>query len=92
MASMIFTSVVRTFLRAGIRASSDLLGCAKRYIEQGTDVEPAHIQAYTMLESITRQSPISIEFAIKFLEEIDIIMEKILSGKSNVCSTNSRYS
>lgn len=80
MASMIFTNVVRTFLRAGIRASTDLLIFAKRYAEQGVDVGPVHIQAYTMLESATRQSPISLEFAGKFLDEIDQVMEKILSG------------
>src|SRR5271169_433376 len=80
MASMIFTNVVRTFLRAGIRASTDLLSFAKRYVEQGVDVEPVHIHAYTILESATRQSPISLEFAAKFLEEIDNVMEKIISG------------
>ena len=68
------------FLRAGIRASSELVIFAKRYVEQGVDVEPVHIHAYSMLESVTRQSPISLEFAAKFLEEIDAIMEKILSG------------
>jgi hypothetical protein len=80
MASMVFTSIVRMFLRAGIRASSELVIFAKRYVEQGVDVEPMHIHAYSMLESVTRQSPISLEFAAKFLEEIDAIMEKILSG------------
>ena len=79
---MIFTSVVRTFLRAGIRASTDLLSFAKRYVEQGVDVEAVHVHAYTMLESATRQSPITLEFAAKFLEDIDTIMEKILSGTS----------
>jgi len=77
---MVFTSIVRMFLRAGIRASSELVIFAKRYVEQGVDVEPVHIHAYSMLESVTRQSPISLEFAAKFLEEIDAIMEKILSG------------
>lgn len=77
---MVFTSIVRMFLRAGIRASSELVIFAKRYVEQGVDVEPMHIHAYSMLESVTRQSPISLEFAAKFLEEIDAIMEKILSG------------
>ena len=81
---MIFTSVVRTFLRAGIRASTDLLSFAKRYVEQGVDVEPVHIHAYTMLESAIRQSPITLEFAAKFLEEIDTVMEKILSGTSHL--------
>jgi hypothetical protein len=81
MASMIFTNVVRSFLRAGIHASTDLLSFAKKFVENGIDVEPVHIQAYTMLESAVRQSPISLEFAVKFLEEIDAIMEKILSGK-----------
>lgn len=33
-----------------------------------------------MLESTVRQSPISLEFAAKFLEEIDAVMEKILAG------------
>jgi hypothetical protein len=80
MASMVFTSIVRTFLRAGIRAASELVIFSKRYVEQGVDVEPVHIHAYSMLESVTRQSPISLEFAAKFLEEIDAIMEKILSG------------
>jgi len=80
MAAMIFTTVVRTFVRAGVRASSDLVNFAKRYVEQGTDVEPVHAHAYTMLESTIRQSPISLEFASKFLEEIDVVMEKILSG------------
>ena len=75
---MIFTSVVRIFLRAGIRASTDLLSFAKRYVEQGVDVEPVHIHAYTMLESAIRQSPISLEFAGKFLEDIDTAMEKII--------------
>jgi hypothetical protein len=82
MASMVFTSIVRTFLRAGIRAASELVIFSKRYVEQGVDVEPVHIHAYSMLESVTRQSPISLEFAAKFLEEIDAIMEKILSGTS----------
>jgi len=81
MASMIFTNVARTFLRAGIRASTDLLTFARRYAEQGVDVEPVHKHAYTMLESATRQSPITLEFAGKFLEEIDQVMEKILSGR-----------
>jgi hypothetical protein len=81
---MIFTTIVRTFLRAGIRASTDLLSFAKRYVEQGVDVEPVHIHAYTMLESTIRQSPISLEFAAKFLEDIDTIMEKILSGTSHL--------
>lgn len=80
MASMIFGSVVRTFLRAGIRASTDLLSFAKRYVELGVDVEPVHIHAYTMLESAVRRSPISLEFAGKFLEDIDGAMEKIPSG------------
>lgn len=80
MASMIFTTVVRTFLRAGIRASSDLVSFSKRYVEQGTDVEPIHQHADTMLESTVLQSPISLEFAAKFLEEIDAVMEKILAG------------
>lgn len=80
MASMIFSSVVRTFLRAGIRASTDLLSFAKRYVEQGVDVEPVHIHAYTMLESAVRQSPISLDFAGKFLEDIDVAMEKIPFG------------
>lgn len=80
MASMIFTTVVRTLLRAGIRASTDLVSFSKRYVEQGTDVEPIHQHAYTMLESTVRQSPISLEFAAKFLEEIDAVMEKILTG------------
>ena len=77
---MIFTTVVRTFLRAGIRASSDLDSFSRRYVEQGTDLEPIHQHAYTMLESTVRQSPISLEFAAKFLEEIDAVMEKILAG------------
>lgn len=77
---MIFTSIVRTLLRAGIRASTDLVIFSKRFVEQGTDVEPIHQHAYTMLESTVRQSPISLEFAAKFLEEIDAIMEKILAG------------
>lgn len=80
---MIFTTVVRTFIRAGVRASADLAAFAKRYIEQGTDVEPVHIHAYTMLESAFRQSPISLEFAAKFIEELDGVMEKILSGTSH---------
>jgi len=80
MASLIFTTVVRTFLRATIRASTDLVSFSKRYVEQGTDVEPIHKHAYTMLESTVRQSPISLEFATKFLEEIDAVMEKILAG------------
>lgn len=80
MASMIFSSVVRTFLRAGIRASTDLLSFAKRYVEQGVDVEPVHIHAYTMLESAVRQSPVSLDFAGKFLEDIDGAMEKIPFG------------
>ena len=80
MASMIFTTVVRTLLRAGIRASTDLVSFFKRYVEQGTDVEPIHQHAYTMLESTVRKSPISLEFAAKFLEEIDSVMEKILAG------------
>lgn len=80
MASMIFTNFVRTFLRAGIRASTDLLAFSKRYAEQGMDVESVHIQAYTMLESATRHSPITLEFAGKFLDEIDVVMEKILAG------------
>jgi len=77
---MIFTNVVRTFLRAGIRASNDLLAFAKRYADQDVDVEPVHKHAYTMLESATRQSPITLEFAGKFLDEVDQVMEKILSG------------
>jgi hypothetical protein len=77
---MIFTTVVRTFLRAGIRASVDLIAFAKKYIETGAEVEPIHIQAYKMLESMTRQSPVSLEFAAKFLEDIDAVMEKIMSG------------
>ena len=80
MASMIFTTIVRTFLRAIIRASADLIRFSIRFIEQGVDVEPAHIHANTMLESTVNQSPISLDFAAKFLEEIDLIMEKILSG------------
>jgi len=80
MASMVFTSIVRTFLRAGIRAASELILFSKRYVEQAVDAEPAHIHAYRMLESVTRQSPVSLEFAARFLEEIDAIMEKILSG------------
>jgi hypothetical protein len=80
MASMIFTTVVRTFLRAGIRATTDLINFSKRFIEQGVDVEPVHVHAYTMLESTVRQSPISLEFAAKLLEEIDAIMEKIMAG------------
>lgn len=82
MSSMIFTTVVRIFLRAGIRAATDLLKFSRGYIEQGIDVDPIHIQAYQMLDSTIRQSPISLEFAGKFLEEIDAIMEKILSGLS----------
>jgi len=77
---MIFTTVVRTFLRAGIRASTDLVKFAKQYVEEGTDVEPVHVHALTMLETTVNQSPISLDFAGKFLEEIDLIMEKILSG------------
>jgi hypothetical protein len=77
---MIFTNVVRAFLQAEIRASTDLLSFAKRYVEQGVDVEPVHVHAYTLLESAIRQSPISLEFAAKFLEDIDAVMEKILSG------------
>jgi len=80
MSAMIFTSVVRMFLRAGIRGAADLVSFAKRYVEQGVDVEPIHIHAYSMLDSMTRQSPISLEFASKFLEEIDQIMDKIMSG------------
>ena len=79
---MLFTTVVRTFLRAGIRATNDLLSFAKRYAEQGVDVEPIHVHACTMLESVTRQSPINLEFAAKFLEDIDQIMEKILTGNA----------
>lgn len=82
MSSMIFTTVVRIFLRAGIRAATDLVKFSRGYIEQGIDVDPIHIQAYQMLDSTIRQSPISLEFAGKFLEEIDAIMEKILSGSS----------
>jgi len=77
---MIFTTVVRMFLRAGIRASSDLVKFAKQYVEQGTDVDWVHVQACKMLETTVNQSPVSLEFAGKFLEEIDSIMEKILSG------------
>ena len=80
MASMIFTTTVRTFLRAGIRASTDLVLFSRRYVEQGTDVEPIHQHAYAILDSTVRQSPISLEFAAKFLEEIDAVMEKILAG------------
>ena len=87
MASMIFTNVVRTFLRAEIRASTDLLTFAKRYAEQGIDVEPVHNHAYIMLESATRQSPITLEFAGEFLDAIDQVMETILSGEPQ---TNSR--
>jgi len=83
MSSMIFTTVVRIFLRAGIRAATDLLKFSRGYIEQGIDVDPIHIQAYQMLDSTIRQSPISLEFAGKFLEEIDAIMEKILSENPN---------
>jgi len=82
MSAMIFTSVVRMFLRAGIRGAADLVSFAKRYVEQGVDVEPIHVHAYSMLDSMTRQSPISLEFAAKFLEEIDQIMDKIMSGIS----------
>ena len=81
---MIFTTVVRTFLRAGIRAATDLVKFARNYVEQGTDVEPVHIHAHTMLEATVNQSPVSLEFAAKFLEEIDLIMEKILSGIRSV--------
>jgi Mediator complex subunit 16 len=87
-ASMIFTTVVRTFLRAGIRASTDLVNFSKRYVESGMDVEPVHVQAYTVLESTLRQSPISLEFGAKFLEQIDSVMEKILSGISSLSETN----
>jgi len=80
---MIFTTVVRTFLRAGIRATTDLINFSKRFIEQGVDVEPVHVHAYTMLESTVRQSPISLEFAAKLLEEIDAVMEKILAEQTN---------
>jgi len=80
MSAMIFTTIVRMLLRAGIRGASDLVTFAKRYVEQGVDVEPIHVHAYSMLESITRQSPISLEFGAKLLEEIDQIMDKIMSG------------
>jgi Mediator complex subunit 16, C-terminal len=83
MASMIFTTVVRTFLRAVIRASSDLIKFSARFIESNLDVEPVHVHANTMLQSSVNQSPISLDFAGKFLEEIDLIMEKILSENPN---------
>jgi hypothetical protein len=80
MSAMIFTTVVRTFLRAGIRAASDLVNFSRRYVEQGIDVDPIQVQAYQMIDSTVRQSPITLDFAAKFLEEIDLIMEKIISG------------
>ena len=87
---MMFTTVTRTFLRAGIRAAADVVNFTKRFVEQGIDVEPIHIHAYEMLESTIRQSPISLDFAGKFLEEIDAIMEKILPGTSRMTITNIR--
>jgi hypothetical protein len=87
-ASMIFSTVVRVFLRAGIRAATDLVKFSKQYVEQGTDVEKVHIHANEMLEAAVNQSPVSIEFAGKLLEEIDLIMEKILSGSHHPRSSN----